>query len=333
MWMALDIFIGLTLCYALISLFCSVIQEFIAQALDSRGKLLVEALKGVNLHDVILKAEAGVVKNPGWLLRLPWLTRWGASSVVSDWRTKINAMVDKNTGGVRLPHDISAANLTQSLIEGTGLITNGSVNNNFDATVQNMNLPKALASRLLGLSTTARQNVDVVKKEIETWFADFMDQVQHWYIRRAQAASMIIGFAVALSLNVDTVEIAKTLYHQPAKREAAVKLAAQVDKNGSSTICPETAKGDLKKCLSEIEKVYPFDIGWDFSSDADVKQASTLSKPFAMLTVIYHKLDGFKLLGIFLTALALSLGARFWFDMLKNLVAIRTGGQPAAKTP
>ena len=332
MWMALDIFIGLTLCYALISLFCSVIQEFIAQALDSRGKLLVEALKGVNLQAVIDKAEAGVVKNPGWLLRLPWLTRWGktvtSAATAPDWRTKLNTFIDEKTGGPRLPHDISPANLAVALVDGTGLITFGAVNQNFDATVQGMNLPKALESRLLGLSAGARQNVDVVKQEIEAWFSDFMAQVQHWYVRRAQAASLIIGLLVALCLNVDTLEIAKILYQQPAKREAAVKLAERINDSGNSVMCPETEKGDFKKCLSEIEKVYPFDIGWDFSSDADVKRAGTMRKPFAMLAFIYGKLDGFKFLGILLSGLALSLGARFWFDMLKNLVAIRTGGQP-----
>jgi hypothetical protein len=344
MWMALDIFIGLTLCYALISLFCSVIQEFIAQALDSRGKLLVEALKGVNLHEVIQKAETGVVKNPGWLLRLPWVTRWGGTAVAApavpspDWREKLNNMVDKNTGGPRLPHDISPANLALALIEGSGLITSGVVTSNFDATVQGMNLPKALKSRLLALSADARENVDRVKKEIETWFTDFMAQVQHWYIRRAQAASMIIGLLVALSLNVDTIEIAKTLYHQPAKREAVVKLAAKIDASGESALCAEAKVANLKagkenvaNCLSAIETVYPFTLGWDQVNPEKYKTASEKGA-FAIMGYIKDRLlEDFKLLGILLTGLALSLGARFWFDLLKKLVAIRTGGQPDAK--
>lgn len=325
MWIALDIFIGLTLCYALISLFCSVIQEFIAQALDSRSTLLADALKDANLRTVIDNAAASLVKNPSWLMRLPWLT----------------AFVTRKTGGPRLPHDISPANLSMALLEGKPLVVSGAVAANFDATVRGMNLPKSLESRLLRLSATARQDVDAVRNEIEIWFTDFVAQVQHWYVRRAQVASLIIGLLVALCLNVDTIEIAKTLYHEPAKREAVAKLAVQIDKGESggskSVVCPggeNGTKGDIKKCLDEIEKVYPFRLGWNYPNDEGYKQARVADKSFAMLSFIKDKLfeDGkFKLLGLLLTGLALSLGARFWFDLLKKLVAIRTGGQPDAK--
>jgi hypothetical protein len=197
---------------------------------------------------------------------------------------------------------------------------------------------------LLHLSATARQDVDSVRKEIQIWFTDFVAQVQHWYVRRAQAASLIIGLLVALCLNVDTIEIAKTLYHEPAKREAVAKLAVQIDKGESggskSVVCPggenatKDTKGDIKKCLDEIEKVYPFSLGWNYPNDEGYKQARVAEKSIAMLSFIKDKLfeDGkFKLLGILLTGLALSLGARFWFDLLKKLVAIRTGGQPDTK--
>lgn len=331
MWIALDIFIGLTLCYALVSLFCSVVQEFIAQALDSRGKLLVEALKDASLQTVITKAEANLVPNPGWLIRVPWLTKWGSFGPSAAWRKKLSQWVDSFTGGRRLPHDISAANLATALIDGGSLVASGQVNANFETVVKDLDLPAGLKSRLLGLSATARANVDEVKQEIEKWFADFIAQVQHWYVRRAQAASLIIGFLVALCLNIDTIHIAKTLYHEPAKRDAVVKLAVQVDKQGQGVICPDAASAkSVKECLDAIETSYPFRVGWDYAKDDSIAKASLWRKPFAMLAFIVSELkkDPAKLFGILLTALALSLGARFWFDLLKNLVALRTGGQP-----
>lgn len=371
MWTVLDIFIGLALCYALISLFCSVIQEFIAQALDSRGKLLVEALKDAKLNKVITSAQANLVKNPGWLFRIPWFTNWGSFTQSGVLRKGVGEQLDEITGGRRLPHDVSAADLTNALLNGSTLIAQGKVATDFDNTVSAMALPDGLKSRLLNLSAAVRADVDMVKKEIEQWFGDFIGQVQHWYVRRAQAMSMVIGFVVAAGLNVDTIDIATTLYHDPAKRESSVKLAAQVvEKDGDSTLCKAKASAEkpkpvaganegqavkaaapadsvkapslagerdrVKDCLKEIEKFYPVPIGWDKKLLSDFKDEKKVKYPSARHDVIaapwfvWDQLWGKpqKFLGILLTALALSLGSRFWFDLLKNLVALRTGGQP-----
>ena len=152
MWTALDVFIGLTLSYALISLFCSIVQEFIAQALDSRGKLLVEALKTVNMRSVIANASVGLVKNPGWLIRLPWLTTWGSHSASSGLRSRIDTFVDNITGGRRLPHDISPANLANTLIQSSNLLVGGKVDPNFDSIVQGMKLPKNICKKTVNKS-------------------------------------------------------------------------------------------------------------------------------------------------------------------------------------
>lgn len=347
MWTALDVFIGLALSYALISLFCSIIQEFLAQALDSRGKLLVEALKTVNLGKVISNASAGLVKNPGWLMRLPWLTSWGSSSAPSKLGSRTDTFVDRITGGRRLPHDVSPANLANALVQGSSLLVAGVVAPNFDQVVQGMNLPRNLESRLLTLSHTARQDVSAVKKEIESWFGDFTTQVQHWYTRRAQAASLVIGMLVAVWLNVDTVNMAKTLYHDSAKRDAVVRIAAQLDKTGKVENCPEssvssdTTRGAInsvrnraENCFNAIEKVYPFDIGWRTDKKGGIDaQTQMILSPLTLAKRLweFESFDGLKILGLLLSGLALSLGSRFWFDLLKNLVALRTGGQPDKK--
>ncbi len=143
--------------------------------------------------------------------------------MASNWASKLDDYVDEKTGVFRLPHDISPANLAIALVQGSPILTAGSNNQNFDTTVQGMALPKSLESQLLTLSATARGEADVVKKEIEAWFDDFMAQVQHWYARRAQVSSLIVGLFVAVFLNVDTIAMGKTLYYDSAKREAVVK--------------------------------------------------------------------------------------------------------------
>ncbi len=147
------------------------------------------------------------------------------------------------------------------------------VNTHFETAVEGMNLPAGLKSRLLGLSATARANVDEVTQETEKWFADFITPVQHWYVRRAQAASLSIGLLVALYLNNDTIDIAKTLYHEPAKRDAVVRLAVEADKQGQCVMCPDATNArSVKACLDAIETSYPFRVGRDYAKPAHYHQ-------------------------------------------------------------
>ena len=245
-----------------------------------------------------------------------------------------------------MPHDISPANLANTLIQSSNLLVGGKVDPNFDSIVQGMKLPKNLEARLLTLSHTARQDVNAVKKEIESWFGDFTTQVQHWYTRRAQASSLVIGLFVAAWLNIDTISIAQTLYHDSAKRDAVVRIASQLDENGKIENCPEataapsdapielkSAAGKVKNCLGAIETIYPFEIGWRINKESGAdSQTQIILHPWTLFNLIpWTSLDGLKLLGLLLSGLALSLGSRFWFDLLKNLVALRTGGQPDKK--
>jgi hypothetical protein len=44
-------------------------------------------------------------------------------------------------------------------------------------------------------------------------------------------------------------------------------------------------------------------------------------------------LDAAKIFGLLLTALAVSLGAPFWFDVLNKIMSVRAAGRPPAPSP
>ena len=358
MWSALDVFIGLALCYAMLSLICSVVQEFIAQALNSRGKLLVEAFKSLNLAPAIDYVHRDLMANPGGIFANRPSAGWGMPSQTTPASTRAaaaQALADHRHGKAilppaelaeaqaittsaplpsKVPGDVAArAILRQAGILGdNGQLTIGQIAQtgseaaaSFEQAISAANLPPALKTRLLALDGQARGSLAQITGTVESWFNDFMDQVNHWYTRRAQIASLLIALAVALVLKVDTIGMARQLYGDTTSRQAVVQMAgAMVQNQGPAGAACSASGAQIAACAQAVEKAYPLPLGWDFSDHwyAGLSWCQVLSQ-----------LDWLKLIGtvagIVLSGLAISLGSRFWFDTLKSLIAIRTGGNPA----
>src|SRR5574339_932512 len=70
----------------------------------------------------------------------------------------------------------------------------------------------------------ARQNV-------EKWFNDSMDRVSGVYKRYAQTLALIIGFATALFLNVDSISLTFYLWREPSVRAVLADKAAAFELN------------------------------------------------------------------------------------------------------
>jgi hypothetical protein len=351
MWAALDVFVGLVLCYAMISLICSVIQEFIAQAINSRGALLVEALKSVNLEGVIEQVRPDLVANPGGLFR-PF-KGWGDPKAVTPAKLEgriVGAIALEKAGGEarleaiatkaadvkapaapRLPHDIPADVFVRGLIAQLGLKIDASGALNLAAVNKAIaQLPPALGTRIRSLSDDAKMSFEQFSLAISDWYAGFLGQVEHWYTRRAQAISLVIALLVALALKVDTIGIATSLHADSVQREAVVALATKYAKEGKIGACSgagateplDASPVSVQACVDAVQKAYPLPLGWRTS----YAQSSGF---WAMICSFVAELfAGGAIVGILISGLALSLGSRFWFDQLKSLLSLRTGGQP-----
>lgn len=280
MWSALDVAIGLTLTYALIAVVCTAIQEFIAQLFNSRGKMLAQLLAQQNLGDVHAVIAKGMTKNPGLLAN----------------RTS------GSKGSAHAPHYIPAGEFVEAVFAKISLASG-------KAKLVADELPDGLKARLEALSLDAEKSADQVRLAIEQWYGDFMDQVNHWYTRRAQVISLVIGAAVALALHVDTFRIAQTLYADSAVRAEMVKLAQGYDAGTGASFCPDkpTDPQQVRDCIAKTSEALPIPLGWD-------------GFEWSLWSVLSA------LTGMLITALALSLGSRFWFDRLKDLMSLRTGG-------
>ena len=185
------------------------------------------------------------------------------------------------------------------------------------------------------------------RENVEKWFDDSMDRVSGVFKRYSQWLALIIGFVIALILNVESVDLTLYLWREPTVRQALAENAAMFDLSEQELEAnPEQALQDFRNQFVGLS----LPIGWGFTRvptaaifDDSCQLFPGKEQAFG-IPVIGTNLCitppnsnnqanlGLKILGILLTTLAARQGAPFWFDILKRVVNLRgTGANPAEK--
>jgi hypothetical protein len=161
---------------------------------------------------------------------------------------------------------------------------------------------------LLSQFATAGADVDQLRNGIATYFDSVMDRVSGTYQRYLKLISLAIGFILVAALNVDSIQVGKELWKDASLRAQMVQNAGDLLKTRTNASDTDTHR------LNELEgDLRPFPIGWS------TKQVQ-LGEPSWWL---------FKLFGLVFSALAVSLGAPFWFELLSKFMNVRgTGVKP-----
>jgi hypothetical protein len=185
------------------------------------------------------------------------------------------------------------------------------------------------------------------RKSVEKWFDDSMDRVSGVFKRYSQSMALLIGFLVALILNVDSINLTLYLWREPALRAALAQNASQFQlPEGEMQSNPEQALQDFRDQFTGLS----LPIGWVINestgkaiSDINCQLFPGPKQAFGIPVIGTSKCVAppqannqtnilLKLAGIFITALAARQGAPFWFDILKRVVNLRgTGANPAEK--
>lgn len=170
------------------------------------------------------------------------------------------------------------------------------------AGAQRMESDEALAQTLRVLVGRARGNVRKLEAEIEAWFDGAMQRVSAWYKKKTHGVVLLLSLITAGATNADTLAIVNSLARDSALRDALVAQAEAYAEQGQPA-------ADLERNVEELRSL-GVPLGWT-SQAAPAGWGPWLQKVF----------------GLLLTAFALSLGAPFWFDMLKKTVNIRSVGR------
>jgi hypothetical protein len=320
----LDVAIGLVFIYCLYSLLATTIKEIIASILGLRARKLEVAIwrmladtkprsssKSTLLSEFYGHPLIKFMNDGGWFKRKPsYISPQNFSKVVVDILASFGKPSEQGT-------PISISTGLQTLIS------------------QKSPAPQAETIRLLQ-SLLAEANNDLAKFRalLERWFNDMMDRVSGWYKRQSQWIVFVIGFVVAVSLNANTFEIIKQLSKDKTAREQIVQLATNYAKSH-----PSGVRGSEATChadsLDVSQRLDSLVLYADSLYKSDIRQSGTiLGLGWTSFDDFSHQFGWRSFFGWLITALAISLGAPFWFDLLSKLVQLRgTGPKPDDKQP
>jgi hypothetical protein len=188
----------------------------------------------------------------------------------------------------------------------------------------------ALKAQLTALATNAGEDVGAFRTSVEKWYDDHMARVSGWYKRYVAKITLVIGAVLVLLLNINALTIGRDLYSNGVVRTAVSSVAAK------TTSCqgrPEQncLAGLASQLSAAAQSGLP--IGWVTVPDCLAPKASC---NWLDQRGIFSRHGGsgwqavLVLIGFLITIVALTPGARFWFDLLGKLGSLRsTGPKPA----
>src|SRR5713226_2107154 len=220
----LDVFIGLSLIYLLLSLLCTASSEIIENLVKWRAKDLHRGIKELlddegsltrkmYEHQLIAGLFEGKydesVKPTERVKPLNPPVQNDASNASGTLRPPESAVSETPRIWTKLPSYIPATNFALALLD---IAVNSASNEprnslSSDSLKSVLQKPGALNPKtrqaLLTIIEHAGSDLSSIRAGVESWFNSGMDRVSGWYKRRSQWILIIIGFVAAVCFNVD----------------------------------------------------------------------------------------------------------------------------------
>ena len=190
-----------------------------------------------------------------------------------------------------------------------------------------------LADRASLKASEADNKLLMFQQEIETWFDRSMDRASGVYKRNAQLLCFFLGFAIAIMFNLDSLFLAHRLSQDTAMRSAlaggAETIVRESTAQNSQSFNPDKLQENINSLLGNSSFIAPITENADnLMSCPDKKQTS---KNPTSCDPSEKTLNPWKIfptvVGWIITALAIYMGAPFWFDILGKLVNVRSTGK------
>jgi hypothetical protein len=312
-----EVAVGLVLVYFLVSTLCSGLIELVAHKVGSRGRFL----------------------RLGLLSLLP--DRWIYLRVVN--HPLLASLYRDVPGRIKHPSYIPGETFAQALFD--VVVRKAAQINDAAPPADNRALTAAdvlaaarvcrangftIGESLLPLVEQAGESLDVARRNVAAWYEAAMDRVSGWYKRRARWWLFWVGAGVAIVFNVDTIEITRALVQNPSLRTAMADEGGRVARSGDAGAGASVAAttGQLQDIGRKGLPIGFSCVTPDWAAGADPGSLrATLEKCWAETKARSGTAWALKAIGWLITALAVSLGGPFWFELLNRLVDIRGAGK------
>lgn len=355
----LDVAIGLILIYLLLSLVCVALKEMIESRLKWRSKNLEEGIRELlqdhtdnfYKHPLVFGLYRGKY-NPDDKANLPsYIPARTFALALMDLILPANSVTPSGASGATAAPTAAAPTISPALKPLRDQV----------AALASTN--KHLAQSLLPLIDAAGDDIAKARENIEGWFDSSMDRVSGWYKRHTQGLLFGLGLAVTVILNVDSFAVISHLLNDKGAREVLVEIAERRvketedrspnEEKGNATPAettvdskpkPEGASQDppakSSETQSEVDNVKAqvkdltdlgLPLGWS-EQFKDWRSSQSLEPDSKnWIAAVLFVVGSFP--GWLVTALAVSLGAPFWFDVLNKFMIVRSTVKPKEKSP
>ncbi len=308
----LNIAIGLILAYLVCSLVSSQVQELIATVLEWRAEHLKHGI--AHLFDESSPED-------------PLVSKFYNNPLIKGLNHK-----SRNKSSSKGPSYISASTFSTAFIDiiKTGKEIPKTLDDLINDIENNPELPHNLKQSLLSLSRKAKSQAEDASKElnqmnaeVENWFNSSMERLSGVYKRNSKPVALMIALVITIVGNVDTIYLMDSLSQDKALQATIDQVANQVV---SSNSCLQISQDEINKadCLSVIKS----DVNQTFASLSSLPFGWDLSHPWQKQLNPFNVSNVIKMIvGWFITVIAISLGAQFWFDLLGDVLHIRNTGK------
>ena len=357
----LDIIIALSFTYFILSMMVSSINEAVSNARNYRGNMLRNTL--LNLF---YEKGSGSTKNT----KKVKATKTTKGEVKTEpetenaWKDCLDEIMDSplidsvRKKANQFPSYIPPENFTLAVMEflkeqvkdKDGKYDESNLLQDLKHKLEGNKIPLIkgkFKTKLLTLIDKSQNDLDRFKTELESFYNKSIEQLGSWYKRKIKMILFGYGALLAIVFNVDTFHLGKVLWQKPSE---ATTFVAQIEnykakkKDTTMTAADSTLQQIANETVKDIQKNYgtlkPLPIGWNNKETAPfvrvlgiknkaekaAKKFQTTAKAawFDILT---------KLLGWFVTAAAVSLGAPFWYDVFNKMLNIRKSIAPLPPPP
>ena len=337
----LEVAIGMAFLFMLMALLCTAAKEWLEGVLKWRAMDLERAVRTL-LDDADGSLTAHVYRHPliYSLFQGTYRPQDLTSSALTPGRGAQHMRLSERRN---LPSYIPSGHFANALLD---LVARGPVDADTAAdaaaplTVASLRQRAALLASphlrraLLTAIDHSGDDLERLRANLQAWFDGTMDRATGWYKRRTQAVLFMFGLGAAVLMNVDALHVMQRLTVDKALRDVVVKQAeaAQAPQGSASS-----AKERFDETRVSIDKI-GLPIGWrDIGEKTDAKAG--LPIPRQLCTNPNddpcEPVKGLKqawlsaAVGWLITALAVMLGAPFWFDVLSKLMTVRSTKKPA----
>lgn len=285
----LEVAVGLIVIYYLLGSVVSLITQWINEALESRGKALQQYL-----IKIVGDKKIEDLKNLPQIQALRPIRYKGFLNAIGSVTEP--KMVEKIPVATLVDSFFDIAGLTakkeMSLLELAELIDK---------------LPDSDGKKaFINWINQGVTNISDLRTRTTAYFTGMMEQAAETFRARARSFVIILSIVVTLLFGTDSIQLAGTLWNNAELRAIAAAQADAVVAEGGTT-------ADLSDLIDDLGQ-FSITIGWwqtqQFPQSFDVGQ-------WALFIFL-------KVLGLGITAAAVSQGSSFWYDLLKKLTSPAT---------